>query len=81
MFHSKKEVPVVTVFHVAIHRRSETVCFARDYPGPHNTAVCQPSRNAKQTQNNEQTTGDSKERVKKKGTPERGKKKVCERAK
>ncbi len=56
----KKEVPVLTVFHMAIHRRPETL-----YPEPYTTAVCQPSRNTKQTQNNSQTTGDSKERRKK----------------
>lgn len=56
--------------------------FAQNYPKSHNTPVCQPSRKAKQTLNNEQTTGDTKEREReKKRTPKRGKKKVCERAK
>lgn len=68
----KKEIPVVTVFHIAIHRRPEAL-----YPEPHTTAVFQPSRNTKQTQNNGQTTGDSKERVRRK---KEDKKKVCERA-
>lgn len=75
-----KEIPVVTVLHIAIHRCPEALCvFAQAYPEPHTTAVCQPSRNTKQTQNNGQTTGDLKERVRKKRTTQRGKKKVCER--
>lgn len=45
--------------------------FAQALPEPYTAAVCQPSRNTKQTQNNGQTTRDSKERVRKEAELER----------
>lgn len=77
MFHSKKDISFVIAFHVAIHRRPETACFAQAYSESHDTAVCQPRRNAKQTQNNEQTTGDSEETLKHENKPHREGKRKC----
>lgn len=75
----KKDVPALTVLHITIHRCPEALSdFAQAYPEPHTTAVCQPSRNTKQTQNHGHTTGDSKQSMKEKKTQKR-KKKVCER--
>lgn len=72
-FHSKTEKsPNDTYCHPLLSWGS--VHFAQAYPEPHYTALCQPSKNSKPTQNNGHITADLKERVrkkKKKKEPER----------
>lgn len=72
----KKDVPALTVLHITIHRCPEALSdFAQAYPEPHTTAVCQPSRNTKQTQNHGHTTGDSKQSMKGKKRPRKERRK------